>query len=213
MARAGGVYPVVARLLATVPPGTCRQFHFISSAVPNASMNTRGSLTITTGLLRFAETDDLLAFALAHELAHAVLRHPAKLRRAAWLQVIATAAVAWAAHEASHSKGDAALAGGGFFISTALPGTLPLRRRMEKEADLLARDLLRRAGYDPQAAAGFWKRYAAARPNRPRPRWLSAHPSDDARVQYLQEVQDNDEYADKQPPPGVDGAVTNLRGK
>ena len=57
--------------------------------------------------------------------------------------------------------------------------------RMEKEADLLARDLLRRAGYDPQAAAGFWQRYAAARPNRPRPRWLSAHPSDNARVQYL----------------------------
>ncbi len=148
-------------------------------------MDIRGTLTVSTGLLNFTETDDLLAFALAHELAHAMLRHPAKLRRAAWLQVIGAAAVAWAAHKASDSKGDAALAGGGLFIFAALPGTLPLRRRMEKEADLMARELLRHAGYDPHAAARFWERYAAARPHRPRPRWLSAHPPDADRVRYL----------------------------
>lgn len=148
-------------------------------------MNTRGTLTVSTGLLRFAETDDLLAFAVAHELAHAVLKHPARLRRAGWLRVIATAAVAWAAQEATHSKGEAALAGGGFFLSSSLLGNLPMMRRMEKEADLMARDLLLRAGYAPLAAARFWECYATARPRRPRPPWLSAHPSDADRVRYL----------------------------
>lgn len=176
---------VLTKLRVTVPPDTCREYRIVHSAVPNASMDTRGTLTVSTGLLHFAETDDLLAFALAHELAHAVLGHPAKLRRAGWLQVIATAAVAWAVHEASHSKGDAALAAGGFFIATTLPGTLPLMRRMEKEADLMARDLLRRSGYSPQAAARFWECYAVARPRPARPSWISAHPSDAARVRYL----------------------------
>jgi len=185
MDRVDKVYPVMARLLATVPPGTCRKYHFVASAVPNASMDMKGSLTISTGLLHLARTDDLLAFAIAHELSHAVLRHPARLRRAGWLQIIASAAVAWAAHEAAGSTSDAAFAGGGFFLSTALLGTLPLMRRMEKEADLMARDLLHRAGFRTGGAEDFWKRYAAARPHRARPLWLSAHPTDAARIRYL----------------------------
>ena len=176
---------VLTRLKTTVPPDTCREYRITTSAAPNASMDTHGTLTISTGLLRFAETDDLLAFAIAHEISHAVLDHPRRLRRAGWLQILAAAAVAWAAHEADDSHGDAAFAGGGFFISTALFGTLPLMRRMEREADLLARDVLHRAGFDPMAAADFWQRYAAARPRPPRPRWISAHPSDIERVRYL----------------------------
>ncbi len=183
--RVDKVDRVLAKLRPTVPPDTCRDYRVISSAVPNASMDTHGLLTVSTGLLHFAKTDDLLAFAITHELSHAVLRHPQRLRRAGWLQLLATAAIAWAAHEASDSKTDAALAGGGFFLSTALLGTLPLTRRMEKEADLMARDILSRAGYDPRAAADFWQRYAAARPHPPRPLWLSAHPSDATRIRYL----------------------------
>ena len=183
--RVDKVDRVLAKLRRTVPPDTCRDYLILSSAVPNASMDTHGTLTVSTGLLHFAKTDDLLAFAIAHELSHAVLRHPQRLRRAGWHQLLATAAVAWAAHEASDSKTDATLAGAGFFLSTALLGTLPLTRRMEKEADLMARDILVRAGYDSRAAADFWQRYAAARPHPPRPRWLSAHPSDAERIRYL----------------------------
>ena len=185
MDRVDKVDRVLAKLRPAVPPDTCREYRVISSAVPNASMDAHGTLTVSTGLLRFAETDDLLAFAIAHELSHAVLHHPQRLRRAGWLQLLASAAVAWAAHEASDSKTDAALAGGGFFLSTALLGTLPLTRRMEREADLMARDILVRAGYDSRAAADFWQRYAAARPLPPPPLWLSAHPSDAARIRYL----------------------------
>ena len=176
---------VIARLKATVPPDTCREYRISRSAVPNASMDAHGILTVSTGLVRFAETDSLLAFAIAHEMSHAALGHPRRLRRAGWLRILTAAAVTWAVHEAGNSCGDATFAGGGFFVSTTLLGTLPLMRRMEREADLMARDLLRRAGYDTRAAADFWQRYAAARPHPPRPSWLSAHPSDTARVRYL----------------------------
>ena len=187
-ARAPRVDRVLTRLLPCFPKDTCRQYAIIPSAVPNASINPRGTLKLTTGLLEFAETDDLLAFALAHELSHAALRHPQRQRRNGWLQILATGAAMWAAHEAMDSKSGAALTGTGVFFSTALGGTLPAMRRMEVEADHLAKDILRRAGYRTDAAADFWRRYAKARPHRPRPVWISGHPRDADRVGYLQEA-------------------------
>src|SRR5690349_4975230 len=67
---------VLARLLPCVPKGTCRTYGILSSAVPNASVDSHGTLKLTTGLIEFSNTDDLLAFALAHELGHAIRRHP-----------------------------------------------------------------------------------------------------------------------------------------
>jgi|GEM_PF-4901062 len=176
---------VLTRLLPCFPKDICRQYGIIPSAVPNASINPRGTLKLTTGLLEFAESDDLLAFALAHELSHAALRHPQRQRRNGWLQILVTGAAMWAAHEATDSDSGASLTGAGVFISTALLGTLPAMRRMEVEADHLAKDVLRRAGYRTDAAADFWRRYARARPDRPRPLWISGHPADEQRVRLL----------------------------
>lgn len=183
--HAARVDRVLARLLPCFPEDLCRQFGIISSAVPNASIDGRGTLKLTTGLLELAETDDLLAFALAHELVHASLRHPQRVRRIAWLQALVTGAAMWAAHEWTDSNGDAALAGAGIYVSTALLGTLPAMRRMEAKADLEAKEVLRRSGYRTEVAAEFWRLYAEARPSRPRPLWLSAHPTDQQRIERL----------------------------
>lgn len=176
---------VLARLLPCVPRNTCRQYGIIPSAVPNASIDSRGTLRLTTGLLEFAGTDDLLAFALAHEFGHAVLRHPQRHLRNRWLQFIVTSAALWAAHEWMDSKSGAAFTGAGVFLSTSLFGTLPDTRRMEKEADKAAKDIIIRAGYSPDAGAEFWRRYARARPDHPPPRWLSPHPPDEMRAHLL----------------------------
>jgi Zn-dependent protease with chaperone function len=176
---------VLARLLPCVPKGTCRTYGIISSAVPNASVDSRGTLKLTTGLIEFSNTDDLLAFAIAHELGHAVRRHPWRNARNNWLQFILTGAAMWAANEWGDSKSGTALTGAGIFLTTSLFGTLPDRRRMESEADLTGKEILIRAGYDPHAAAAFWRRYARARPDRPRPVWLSKHPSDTKRAEAL----------------------------
>jgi predicted Zn-dependent protease len=176
---------VLARLLPFVPPGTCRRFGIIPSAVPNASVDAHGTLKLTAGLLAFSNTDDLLAFALAHELGHAVRRHPQRHRRNLWLQAIVTGAAVWAAHEWGASRSGAALAGAGVFFSTSLGGILPAMRRMETEADQLGKDILIRAGYRPSAGEEFWRRYARARPDRPRLPWLSPHPPDEVRARAL----------------------------
>ncbi len=176
---------VLARLLPQVPPDTCRSFGLIPSAVPNASVDGKGILRLTTGLLDFANTDDLLAFALAHELAHAVRHHPRRNARNNWIQAILTGAVIWAAHEWGGSKSGSAFAGAGFFVTTSVFARLPAMRRMETEADLQGKEILIRAGYRPEAGSEFWRRYARARPDRTLPPWLSPHPTDEARARIL----------------------------
>ena len=64
------------------------------------------------------------------------------------------------------------------------------RRAREFEADATSLDLLRRAGYPPQAAVGFWERYARARTatGQRNGRWWQAHPPDTERVRRLQQL-------------------------
>lgn len=176
---------VLARLLPCVPRDTCRRFGLISSAIPNASVDASGTLKLTTGLLDFANTDDLLAFALAHELAHSIRHHPRRNIRNNWIQFVLTGAAIWAAHEWTGSRSGSALAGAGVFLGTSAFVRLPAMRRMETEADLGGKEILLKAGYRPEAGAEFWRRYARARPVPPRPEWLSPHPSDEHRARRL----------------------------
>lgn len=80
---------------------------------------------------RFFEryTDDEVAVVVAHELAHNILRHRARL------------------DEAKISRG----------MLSELGRNGRLIRRTEDEADLLGLHLLRNAGYDPASAPRFWR--------------------------------------------------------
>jgi predicted metallopeptidase len=81
--------------------------------------------------VRFFErySDDQVAVVVAHELAHNILRHRARL--------------------------DAAKVNRGLLAEIGRNGRL--FRRTEAEADLLGVHLLRNAGYDPQSAVAFWR--------------------------------------------------------
>ncbi len=55
----------------------------------------------------------------------------------------------------------------------------------ELEADRLGLIIMTRAGYNPEAAPLFWRRFSAARTNR-QPEYFSSHPLDEARIIKLQ---------------------------
>lgn len=93
---------------------------------------------VDAGLARFAESDDDLAAAIAHELAHNILRHRARL--------------------------DAAGVDRG--IGKQFGRNARLFKQTEVEADRVSVWLLANAGYDPQAAIRFWERFGQ-RPGRP----------------------------------------------
>lgn len=86
---------------------------------------------ISAGLASFASDDDELAAAVAHELAHNILRHRARL--------------------------DAAGVDRGLFQQ--LGRSARLTRQTEVEADRLSVWLMQAAGYDPQAAVRFWETF------------------------------------------------------
>ena len=86
---------------------------------------------ISAGLAAFAADDDELAAAVAHELAHNILRHRERL--------------------------DAAGVDRGMFQNFGRSARL--FRQTEIEADRLSVWLMRGAGYDPKAAIRFWERF------------------------------------------------------
>ena len=91
---------------------------------------------VNTGLIEFAADEDELAGIMAHEIAHNILHHRARL--------------------------DAAGIDRGLLAEFGRSGKLI--RRTEEEADRLSVYLMDRAGYDPRAIARFWVRYRKTHP-------------------------------------------------
>lgn len=102
--------------------------------VPERTLNARADgryVQVTTAIGNYVEDDQELAAVLAHEFAHNVLRHRARL--------------------------DEARVARGFFGNFGRNARLI--RETETEADRLSVYLMERAGYDPEGAVRFWTRF------------------------------------------------------
>lgn len=106
------------------------------------------TVQITTKMIEAIDNDDELAFVIAHELAHNILRHRIRLE------------------EAKVDRG----------VFEAFGRSVGYIRRSEIEADILGIALMANAGYDPAAPARFWRWFGKAHYNsillaRTHPRW------------------------------------------
>jgi hypothetical protein len=115
---------------------------------------------MTTKMLEFMQSDDELAVAMAHELAHNILGHPGELE----------------------AKGVPY----GFFRGLGKNAARVLRT--EQEADRLGVKLLWAAGYDVSAAVPFWRRLHAKYDPLPAPKAFRTHPSLAARERLINET-------------------------
>lgn len=135
------------RISITPVPGCASDFRVEANVKPGAVADGR-MILVNQGLVDFAANDDELAAAIAHELAHNILRHRHRL--------------------------DAAGVDRG--MAKQFGRSARLFRQTEVEADRLSVWLLAGAGYDPAAAARFWTRFGQ-REGRPlfqagtHPRW------------------------------------------
>jgi len=110
--------------------GCATRFHLI----PDDDLNARADgryVQVTTAIAGYVADDAELAAVLAHEFAHNVLGHRARL--------------------------DAAGVARGFFGNFGRSARLT--RETEVEADRLSVYLVDRAGFDPEAAVRFWSRF------------------------------------------------------
>jgi predicted Zn-dependent protease len=111
-------------------PGCATRFQVIPGRGLNAKADGR-YVQVTSAIAAYVEDDAELAAVLAHELAHNILGHRARL--------------------------DAARVARGFLGNFGR--NAQLIRETEVEADRLSVYLLERAGYDPEAAVRFWSRF------------------------------------------------------
>lgn len=118
------------RLHVASEPGCATRFQLIPSGRLNAQADGR-YVQVTTAIAGYVADDDELAAVIAHEFAHNVLGHRARL------------------DEAHVSRG--------FFANFGSNATRI--RETEAEADRFSVYLLDRAGYDPAAAIRFWARF------------------------------------------------------
>lgn len=119
----------------------------VRSPVINAVALPGGHVVVFSGLLDFVQSGDELAGVLAHEIGHVMLRHPTRI-------AIEKATVsAFFGLFFGDVTGGTMLAG----VGTALLGNA-YSRDMERTADDLGVDILRRNHLDPQALGRFFER-------------------------------------------------------
>lgn len=110
------------------------------------------SISITQGMLRFAEEDNQLALILAHEIAHNLSRHTYKKLKNGLLGGVVDLVV-------SASTG---VVSPGFAAGVAAHFN---SQSLEVEADLMGLQLMHEAGYPIKGLEEFWRRLAIEQPS------------------------------------------------
>ena len=148
-----------------------------------------GKVGVYTGILGITKDEAGLATVIGHEVAHAVARHGGE-RISVAMGIQTAGAVAGALIGGSKYANYGPAFNQVYGVGTQLGASLPHSRLQEAEADEIGLTYMARAGYDPEAAVGFWQRFGeynrAAGANTP---WfLRTHPTDDQRVQNLKSL-------------------------
>jgi metalloendopeptidase OMA1, mitochondrial len=188
-AAANALVQRVGKRIAAVSSLTNAQWEFVvfDSKEANAFCLPGGKVGVYTGILPITKDEAGLATVIGHEVAHAAARHGAERLSNQMLlqtggQVLGTAVSAtdprWAGVAST-------VYGLGANVGYALPHS----RSQESEADHIGLLYMARAGYDPEAAVGFWQRFAEFNKNSGggTPWFLRTHPLDETRIQKLKE--------------------------
>lgn len=176
----------VGQRVAAVAPLPNAQWEFVvfDSKEANAFCLPGGKVGVYTGILPITKDEAGLATVIGHEVAHAVARHGGeRITTAMGLQMIGVAVDATTTESKYHSYAVA-----GYGLGSQLGAALPHSRMQESEADHIGLLYMARAGYDPEAAVGFWQRFAEFNKQQgaATPWFLRTHPLDEKRVQQLQ---------------------------
>jgi membrane-associated protease RseP (regulator of RpoE activity) len=130
---------------------------------------------VTTGLMRFIQSDKELALILGHELSHHVLGHITKKMGNMILGSIIDILIA--VTTGVNTQGTFQQLGG-----------IVYSKEFEKEADYLGTYIAARGGYDVSDAAEIWRRMAAEFPSAISETFLATHPSSPERFLLIEET-------------------------
>lgn len=130
-------------------------------AEPDTSLNAYAdgtSVHVSPAMVRFAAQDHELAFILAHEFSHNIMRHVEGKQRNAMLGTLLGVAADMAATSQGYdTQGQFGKLGMGIGANAYSPA-------FEAEADYIGLYLLARSGYDYKNAPAFWRRMSVENP-------------------------------------------------
>ena len=139
-----------------------------------------GRVGIHRSVLELAQSEDEVAFLIAHEMAHVLAKHDAQRLATHAEQLGGFDHIATLPTDPAHR----ALLTATFGLEQPGQPVLPYSRRHEYQADRLAIQLLSRAEYDPKASLDWLGRQAEADAAHPGAR-LSVHPPTKERLSTL----------------------------
>ena len=150
----------VGRRIAQVSSLTNAQWEFVvfDSKEANAFCLPGGKVGVYTGILPITKDEAGLATVIGHEVAHAAARHGAeRLSNQMLLQTGGQVLGTTVSLADPRWQGVATTVYG---LGANVGYALPHSRNQESEADRIGLVYMARAGYDPEAAVGFWQRFA-----------------------------------------------------
>jgi len=184
-AAANALLQKVGKRIAAVAQLPNAQWEFVvfESKEANAFCLPGGKVGVYTGILPITKDETGLATVIGHEVAHAVARHGGeRMTEAMGVQSVGQI-LGSAMGESKWQAAVVTVYGAGTHLGVALPHS----RLQESEADHIGILYMARAGYNPEAAVGFWERFAEynRQGGASTPWFLRTHPVDDVRIQQL----------------------------
>ncbi|MBC7555181.1 MAG: M48 family metallopeptidase [Taibaiella sp.] len=159
------------------------EFNLVNNSQVNAWCLPGGKIVVYSGIIPLTVTDSELAVVMSHEIAHAVLKHGNE--RMSDQLLLQYGGAALSVLLSSKPAETQQLFSTAFGISSTL-GILAFSRKQENEADEMGLYFMAVAGYNPNAAIGFWQKMAA-QGGSSQPEFLSTHPSDETRIQNIKD--------------------------
>lgn len=178
----------VGKRIAAVAPLPNAQWEFVvfESKEANAFCLPGGKVGVYTGILAITKDEAGLAVVIGHEVGHAVAHHGAERMSQQIIQQTGGTVLATGLSAADPRLQAAATTAYG--LGSQVGVMLPYSRKQESEADHLGLIYMARAGYDPEAAVLFWKRFADF--NRQAgggtPAIFRTHPTDETRIEQIE---------------------------
>ncbi|MHB8095434.1 MAG: M48 family metallopeptidase [Candidatus Aminicenantales bacterium] len=159
--------------------GFAWEFNLVENKEANAWCMPGGKVMVYSGILPFAQNETGLAVVMGHEIAHAVAKHSNERMSQALVAQLGGQALSVALKQKPQQTQQVWMTL--FGAGVQLGAVLPHNRLQESEADRLGLIFMAMAGYDPNAAIGFWQRMSQNAGGKP-PEFLSTHPSDKTRL-------------------------------
>lgn len=169
-------------------PNAQWEFVVFESDEPNAFCLPGGKVGVYTGILPITKDEAGLATVIGHEVGHATSHHGGE-RMSQAMAAQYGGQLLGVALSGSDPRVQA-LFQVAYPVGAQVGVLLPFSRKQESEADQQGLHYMARAGYNPEAAVGFWQRFAAYNQSRGAkggPAFLRTHPVDDVRIRQIQE--------------------------